>query len=101
MNDKISTKFCAQCASTVLCLLASLHVKICMDCKFENPWEIEPGQRPLMGSSRGLWPEGATHEDLQDGLNNETLHWPEETPANANDDDDLTDEEKHHGTDRQ
>ncbi len=47
-GDKKSTKQCPKCGSTVLCLLRSLNLKICHDCKHQFNWCLDLGQKKLI-----------------------------------------------------
>lgn len=48
---KTSTKQCPECGSTVLRLFTSTNKKQCDDCLTWFDWNLEPGQKPLIGSS--------------------------------------------------
>jgi hypothetical protein len=42
---------CPVCAGPLV-PLRSQFVRICNDCKAEFAWNLDPGQQPLLGSSR-------------------------------------------------
>ncbi len=52
-----TTKACPRCGGTRLRLYASLNQKQCDNCLEVLPWHLEPGQRPLVGSSRDVYRE--------------------------------------------
>jgi len=49
---KQTTKRCAKCGSDVLRLFTSLNLKQCHECGHKMKWNLEPGQKPLIGPSR-------------------------------------------------
>lgn len=48
----MTTKICPQCGSDAVVALRSMDKKLCSDCKAEWPWKLDPGQKPLVASSR-------------------------------------------------
>lgn len=49
---KQTTKTCHRCGGTVLREFRSLNYKQCHDCGLVLPWNLDPGQKPLVGPSR-------------------------------------------------
>lgn len=58
---------CPQCNCIDLIRYSSLNMKQCPDCKTEIPWDLAPGQLPLVGSSRQ---DRKIPIDVTDGLVN-------------------------------
>jgi len=50
------TKRCPACGDDKLIRLASLNQKICHTCGHVMVWNLDPGQRPLVGPSREIRP---------------------------------------------
>lgn len=52
-KDPLATKGgCPQCGGT-LHPIRSQFIKMCGSCDYQEPWELKPGQKPLIGSNRG------------------------------------------------
>jgi len=47
-TEKVSTKKCPKCGNTKLALVRTHNVKWCTDCNFQIPWNLDPGQKPLL-----------------------------------------------------
>ena len=57
MAERETTKVCRECGCTRLRQFPSLRYKQCDECLAILPWELEPGQKPLIGSSRDAYRE--------------------------------------------
>lgn len=60
---KATTKACRLCGSDVLRLFRSLNLKQCHECGHRMPWNLEPGQAPLIGPSRDRYIVTGEHRD--------------------------------------
>ena len=58
---------CPNCNCTDLIRYSSLNMKQCPDCKALIPWDLSPGQLPLVGSNRQ---DRKIPVDVNDGLVN-------------------------------
>jgi hypothetical protein len=56
-----------ECGCTDLIRYSSLNMKQCPDCKACIPWDLSPGQLPLVGSNRQ---DRKIPVDVNDGLVN-------------------------------
>lgn len=61
----METKVCLNCGSDALVRLASLNTKKCGVCAHEQNWPLDPGQAPLVGSSRQRQGPGTAEEDRE------------------------------------
>lgn len=57
MAERATTRVCRECGSDVLCVFPSLNLKVCHQCGHKMLWFLEPGQKPLIGSSRDTYRE--------------------------------------------
>lgn len=55
-----TTKRCPKCGNTHLGLIRTQFLKFCPDCGTWMEWNLDPGQRPLLGPSRTM---EKAHED--------------------------------------
>jgi len=64
----MTTKICPECGSDVVGLFHSTNSKICYDCGHEYPWNLEPGQKPLLAPNRAAprveWPADDKRIDI-------------------------------------
>ncbi len=52
LNDEDSKNTCPECNSP-LSLMRSNNLKECTSCDYKCDWDLDPGQKPLIGSNRG------------------------------------------------
>lgn len=43
---------CPKCKKGILCALRSQNIKKCSSCDYEQPWRLNPGQKPLIRNNR-------------------------------------------------
>lgn len=48
----LPTKDCCPACGSPLHPLRSQFMKMCGSCDYQEPWELKPGQKPLIGSNR-------------------------------------------------
>ena len=44
---------CEKCGGLALVHLSSLNIKLCAECKHENPWNLKAGQQSIFGGTVG------------------------------------------------
>lgn len=47
-----STDNCPSCGKGVMCAIRSQQIKMCSSCAHTVPWELKPGQLPLVTNNR-------------------------------------------------
>jgi len=56
MAEQVTTKRCPLCGNARLGLMRTQNRKYCPDCGLWMSWDLDPGQRPLIGPSREVKP---------------------------------------------